>query len=206
MAARPAPRNTLERKALKWPSVGFGAGSLIGCVVVVCSCAHAPPAARTTFLDSVDLVEMTDRMAQSFAGHDAIAGRTQESNRWVISMNRIENHTNQVIPDREKWLYVARLRALLDRSTITQAKNITWIIPPERWAMLQDELGPAPASLRLAPTHQLTGEFTALTNTSGQGRSDAYLAEYHLFDLGDGRLVWSDHWEVKRAISGRTYD
>jgi hypothetical protein len=193
-------------KAHGFGSAGFHACALISLSVLLSACASGAPVARTTFLDSIDLIEMTDRMAQSFSAHEAIASRRPESERWVISMNRIENHTNQIIPDREKWLYVARLRALLDRGALARSKNLTWIIPPERWSMLQDELGPEPAALRLLPTHQLTGEFTALTSTSGHGRSDAYLAEYHLFDLVDGRLIWSDHWEVKRAISGRTYD
>jgi hypothetical protein len=186
--------------------VGIRAIVTCSLALLSCACASDPPVARTTFLDSVDLIEMTDRMAQSFSLDEDIAGRDGDSESWVVSMNRIENHTNQIIPEREKWLYVARLRALLDRSTLSRERNLTWIIPPGRWAMLQDELGPAPATLRLQPTHQLTGEFTALTNTSGQGRSDSYLAEYHLFSLDDGRMIWSDHWEAKRTVSGRTYD
>ncbi len=193
-------------KAHGLPSVGFCARAWWCALLILCACASSPPVARTTFLNSVDLVEMTDRMAQSFAAHEAIANRTPHSAPWVISMNRIENHTNPIIPDREKWLYVARLRALLDRSDLAREASIIWIIPPERWAPLQDELGPEPPVLRLPPTHQLTGEFTALTNTSGRGRSDMYLAAYQLFELQTGRLIWEDRWEVKRAVEGRTYD
>jgi hypothetical protein len=186
-------------------SVGFCA-CFCATASLLASCAMSAPEARTTFLDSVDLIDMTDRMSQSFARNADIAARDSSSDRWIISIHRIENHTNEIIPEREKWLYVARLRALLDQSRLASERNIVWIIPPERWELLKAELGPAPASLRLAPTHELAGEFTALTTTSGSGRSDSYLAEYHLVDLGSGRLVWSDHWEVKRAIEGRTYD
>jgi len=193
-------------KAHGFGSAGFGGGAFLSLLLLPSACASGPPVARTTFLDSVDLVEMTDRMAQSFSMDEDIASRGLQSERWVVSMNRIENHTNQIIPEREKWLYVARLRALLDQSTLSRERNLTWIIPPERWDLLRDELGPAPEVLRLPPTHQLSGEFTALTNTSGQGRSDLYLAEYHLLSLDDGRTIWSDHWEVKRSISGTSYD
>ena|SRR5436190_5705699 len=166
------------------------------------------PKANTTFLQSVDLVNMTDRMAESFAHDDIIGRRTPSDDPWVISIFRVVNHTNQVIPDREKWLYIARLRALLAQSNLAAQRHIIWIIPPERWPMVAEELGVSkePYGLRMNPTHQLTADFLALTNTSGKGRSDAYLCDYQLLDLRSGQIVWEDKWEVKRAISGKTYD
>jgi hypothetical protein len=156
----------------------------------------------------VDLIDMTDRMARSFATHEAISRRTPQDEPWVISIDRVVNHTNEVIPEREKWLYVARLRALLAQTDLAKDRHVLWVMPPERWAMVQEEVGEgdAPPDMRLRPTHVLTAEFSALTNTSGRGRSDAYLAEYHLTNLDTGAIVWSDRWEVKRAVSGRTYD
>jgi hypothetical protein len=168
----------------------------------------AAPQTNTTFLRSVDLTSMTDRMAQSFANGAHLGARTGEDEPWVISMYRVVNHTNQIIPDREKWLYLARLRAILAQSDVTRQRRVIWVIPPERWAMVAEELGISdePYGLRMNPTHQLTAEFHALTNTSGQGRSDAYLCDYQLVDLHTGHIVWEDKWEVKRAISGKTYD
>lgn len=151
---------------------------------------------------------MTDKMAQSFANDEIIGGRTSADQPWVISMYRVVNHTNQIIPDREKWLYLARLRAMLANSDLTRDRRIIWIIPPERWPIVAEELGVSeePYGLRMNPTHQFTAEFHALTNTSGQGRTDAYLCDYQLLDLQSGQIMWEDKWEVKRAISGRTYD
>lgn len=169
------------------------------------ACGGAPKA-RTTFLNSADLVAMTDHMAASFAADPIIGERTPQSPPWVVSLARAQNFTNQIIPDREKWLYMARLRAQLQQSEITRQRNITWVIPPERWPMVQEELGDAPPELRRKPTHEMTAEFGALTNTTGKGRSDSYLCEYQLVDLYDGVIVWSDKWEVKRALSGKTYD
>ncbi len=170
-------------------------------------CGSAPKA-QTTFLRSVDLVDMTDRMAESFAHNSIMTNRGQSDQAWIISINRVTNHTNQIIPDREKWLYIARLRAQLAQSNIARERSLVWIIPPECWPMVAEELGVAhePYGLRMNPTHQLTAEFYALTNTSGQGRSDAYMCDYQLVDLASGQLVWEDKWEVKRAIAGRTYD
>lgn len=167
-----------------------------------------PPRAQTTFLRSVDLIDMTDKMAQSFANNGVIAQRTPADQPWVISINKVANNTNQIIPDREKWLYIGRLRALLAQSDIAKKRGIIWIIPPERWHIVAEELGVSqePYGLRMNPTHVLTADFGALTNTSGRGRSDMYVCSYQLIDLRNGDVVWEDKWEVKRAIAGRTYD
>ena len=173
---------------------------LVGC--------NSTPKAHTTFLRSVDLVDMTDTMAQAFANEPLISSRTAGDSPWIISMYRVVNHTNQIIPDREKWLYLARLRALLAESDIARSRNLIWIIPPERWPIVAQELDASdePHGLRMNPTHLLTAEFHALTNTSGKGRSDAYLCSYQLVDLKSSTIVWEAAWEVKRAVEGRTYD
>jgi hypothetical protein len=166
------------------------------------------PKAKTTFLESVDLINMTDHMAQSFAKDDVIGRRAATDPPWVISIERVTNHTNQLIPDREKWLYIGRLRAVLGEADFSKARSIVWVIPPERWPIIARELPDAkePYGLRMKPTHLLTAEFAALTNTSGRGRSDAYLCDYQLIDLSTSKIEWEDKWEVKRAVSGKTYD
>jgi hypothetical protein len=176
--------------------------------LVLTGCGGGPPKARTTFLRSVDLVDMTDRMAQSFAADGTIGARTEADDPWVISIYRVVNRTNQIIPDGEKWAYIGRLRALLAQADVTREHRIVWVIPPERWALVAEELGVSeePYGLRAAPTHQLTAEFLALTNTSAKGRSDAYLCDYQLLDLRSGAIVWEDSWEVKRSVSGVTWD
>jgi hypothetical protein len=176
--------------------------------LLLVGCETGPPRARTTFLDDVDMVAMTNRMARSFARDDVIGGRTPDSERWIVSIHRIANYTNQLIPEREKWLYVGRLRAVLQQSDLARERNLVWIIPPERWPIVAAELDvpDEPYGLRMDPTHLMTAEFHALTNTSGAGRSDAYLCDYQLVDLGRGTITWEDRWEVKRAVKGRTYD
>lgn len=177
-------------------------------VVATVAASCAPPKARTTFLTSVDLVDMTERMSASFAVTPAIADRARESPRWIISIDRVDNRTNQIIPENQKWAYVGRLRALLTASRISDQKNLVWIVPPERWATIQKELNMfgEPPDLRMPPTHLLTAQFSSLTTTSGAGRSDAYFCSYQLVELATGRLVWEDGWEVKREVMGVTYD
>jgi hypothetical protein len=174
--------------------------SLTGC--------GTPPAANTTFLRSVDLVDMTEQMSRSFAHDPRVSSRTIDDPEWVVSINRVANQTNQIIPDNEKWAYVGRLRAKLAESDLSRERSIVWVVPPERWPLIAKELGEAnqPVELRRPPTHVLTAEFHALTNTSGRGRSDAYVCDYQLVDLSTGSMAWEDAWEVKRAVSGKTYD
>lgn len=185
----------------------FAAAAMIAAVVSGAAGCSAPRV-QTTFLGSVDLVDMTDRMGESLTGSAAMIERSASSDPWVVSCSKVANHTNQIIPDGEKWLYLARLRARLAQSRLAQERSIIWIIPAERWPAIAGELGVSeePYGLRLPPTHVLTAEFHALTNTSGQGRTDAYLCSYQLVALGDGAIVWEDKWEVKRAAEGRTYD
>lgn len=167
-----------------------------------------PPQTRTTFLNSVDLVNMTDRMARSFTQDDRIGTRSEDDQPWVISIYRVVNHTNQIIPDRERWMYIGRMRALLAQTDVAQRRNLIWIIPPERWPIIARELDTPeePYGLRMDPTHQLTAEFRSLTRTSAAGRSDAYVCSFQLIDLRTGTIAWEDAWEVKRAASGLTFD
>ncbi len=178
---------------------------------VLAGCGGGPPTARTTFLNSVDLVHMTDRMAESFAQDETIRASTDTDDPWVISIYRVVNHTNQIMPERERWLYIGRLRSLLSQTDLMRDRRIVWVVPPERWPLIVEELGPEygptdPSMMRRSPTHLLTAEFNALTQTHARGRSDAYLCAFQLVDLESGRIVWEDAWEVKRAVSGLMFD
>ncbi len=176
------------------------------CLAVVVAAGCAPPAAHTTFLNDVDLVDMTDRMAESFANDPVIGRRSDASERWVISIDRVANGTYQVMPSREKWLYTSRLRALLGESDLARRRNIVWVVSPERWPAAAGELGREDVSGRLPPTHLLSAEFQTLTSTSATGRSDMYVCAFQLTELEYGRLVWEDLWEVKYAVRGVTWD
>lgn len=177
-------------------------------VLILLTGCGGPPRVQTTFLGSVDLIDMTNQMAQSFARDEAISARRATDEPWVISIYRVVNHTNQVIPERERWLYIGRMRSLLAQSDIATQRRLIWIVPPERWPAIARELGEAnePPGLRMNPTHLLTAEFNTLTTTSARGRSDMYVCSYQLVDLATGLLVWEDSWEVKRSVTGLTFD
>jgi hypothetical protein len=187
-------------------SVAASLPAIAAVAVLVGGC--AAPKVKTSFLTSVDLVDMTSQMAESFGASPALVDRTPYSPRWIISIDKIVNNTNQIISENEKWAYIGRLRALLTQTKIADQRNLAWIVPPERWPLVAKELNALgePPDLRRPPTHVLTGAFDSLTNSSGQGRSDAYLCAFQLVELRSGAVVWEDSWEVKRVVTGTTYD
>ena len=151
---------------------------------------------------------MTNNLSGSFAHDELINARTNTDDPWVISISDIVNNTQQIIPESERWLYIARLRSCLAQTDCSDQHNLIWILPPEGYQQIDAERKGAPSLFeqRMPPTHLLTGEFVALTNTSSFGRADAYICDYQLVDLETGRIVWEDAWEVKRYAPGTTYD
>ncbi len=74
----------------------FAAGASI--VLVGCS----SPQIDTTRLTSTDIVKMTDEMTASFAGDEVIGERTEGSDEWVVSIDRVRNLSEHPIPMRER--------------------------------------------------------------------------------------------------------
>ena len=145
-------------------------------VLATGGCLSAPEV-RTTFLGSVDLIDMTDQMAMSFAQDPHLSQRTPEDAPWVVSVDRVTNHTNQIMPQREKWLYIGRLRAMLSQSDVASRYDLIWVIPPERWGMVAEELGVSeePYGMRMDPTHLLSAEFghvSLLVSPDGHSQRD----------------------------------
>lgn len=173
------------------------------------------PRVNTTRLMAADLVAMSRKMAHSLLNSPALAGRGPDSPRWVVVMDRAVNLTNTIIPKREKWAFVARLRALLNQSPVLRHSHITFILSRPKAESLAGQEGLPPEGAeasdgemggRLTPTHALSATFYAMTNVSRWGRSDTYLAAFQLIDLSSGLIVWEDKYEVKRAVVRNKFD
>ncbi|MBI1373834.1 MAG: hypothetical protein GC159_14010 [Phycisphaera sp.] len=174
------------------------AASLAAAVAIAASLgACSEPRINNTRLGSTDLVVMTDRMVQSLMANNAVASRTPRSEPWVVTLDRVSNRTNDIIPDGEKWLFMARLRARLSESPSLRDRNLTFIVPAERRGQIEHEGHPAET---LKPTHALAATFHALTTQSRGGRTDTYLCAFELLDLRDDHLVWEDSYEIKQAV------
>lgn len=177
----------------------FVACLLIALPLVGCSV----PKLNTTRLDSIDLVTMTDQMAASLTSSEAITGSDRSSKPWTVTMDRVSNQTNDIMPEGEKRAFLARLRAQLNQSPALASRNITFVAPlAQRQAT--EELQVAPTAIR--PTHALTATFYAASERTRAARSDAYLAAFQLLDLKTNQIVWEDRYEVKYAVQRNKLD
>lgn len=171
--------------------------------LVLAGCSE--PRVSNTRLDADDLRLMTDRMVESLLTSPAIAGRTADSGRWVIAMDRVTNRTNEVIPLRERWAFMNRLRALLNESESMRDRNLAFVLSAEAADALNQRQWEV-AGRRAQPTHALAATFYALTGFAHEGRTDAYFCGFRLADLRSDELVWEDRYEVKRSVMRNKLD
>ena len=168
---------------------------------------------RTTRMTSADLIESTEHMAQSLAGSDLLAGRSPASPPMVITINRVQNLSSDVISLSEQWMVVARVRNAMPIQELSQKRNVLFVIPPEQQQMLREagydaDLGKP----SLQPTHVMTATFLSAAragqNNKGltEVRTDLYYLEYSIFDLESRQVAWSDRFEFKRQASGIMID
>lgn len=165
-------------------------------LAVVALGACATPRVSTTQLTPADVVSMTDRMTVSLLEDEVIGTRDGDSERWVISIDRVRNLTEHPMTVRQRWAAMARLRSRLAQTDFAQERNIAWILPPDRWQQYASD-SYNPRAQRLLPTHSLHATFYSDTTSSLAGRSDAYLCAFTLTDLNTGSVIWEDSFEVK---------
>jgi hypothetical protein len=173
--------------------------------------ACAARGATSTRLTGDDLSEFAARTAQAMQESDAFKLRDESSPRMVIAISRVENLTNDLIPRREQWAMMARVRDSGAMVNLGRRKNFALVIPAEHLeeGLRTGVLEPGTGDLR-APTHEMTGTLLSATRSGAasgvRARTDAYVCEFRLTDLASGELVWSDGFEIKRAAMGRSFD
>jgi hypothetical protein len=177
----------------------FRCASIFACLIFLAGCGD--PQIHSTRLGSADLVTMTDQMTASLMGSDSIASRGAASAPWVITMDRVSNQSSDIIPEREKWAFVARLRSQLNHSPALQQRNIRFVLSKHAAEQVAERY-----DQRLVPTHALAATFYSITNLGRAARSDAYLCAFQLLDLRDDQLVWEDRYEVKYATVRNRFD
>ncbi|MHB1156833.1 MAG: hypothetical protein ACYC26_08340 [Phycisphaerales bacterium] len=175
-------------------------GSFLLMMVLLTLASCGAPRVENVRLDSADLTAMTDRMAESLLINPAIASRTANDEPWVITLDRVTNDTSDIIPEGEKWAYMARLRALLSRSPALNAHALRFVLPSAH-AQSLDEPG-----RRLTPTHALAATFYTADNYSRQARSAMYLCAFELLDLRSDKIIWEDRYELKRSVTRSEWD
>jgi hypothetical protein len=161
--------------------------------------------AKTTFLNSDDMVTMTDQMAQSIMSDPDIA-REMAKGPLKIVIKPVDNETNEIIRDNRKELFVERLRGLLASNQALHDK-FTWVLNKSDYDKLRSEEIPesqlGPVETRILPDYALYAVFLADTRVSSTRRSDTYLCQYKLTRLsGDtaGVELWTGQYETSKHI------
>ena len=179
---------------------------LVLLTAMLTACSQPPRSTRPT-VD--DFNEITTAMAQSLSKSQAIARRGPDSDPWIVSIDRVQNLSSDVMTPSEQWALVERVRSALPLRELDRLKNIRFVLPPERvQQMRRDPNAPEFADLasRRQPTHTMTATFRSLTRAQAKRRSDLYYVEFEVVDLRTGQPVWSDRFEFKRAAQGELRD
>jgi hypothetical protein len=177
------------------------------CILMVSSlagCTSAVQSGHNTFLDSMDLRQMTDQMARSIVSDARVQQAIARDGALNVVVQPVENRmTAEVLPRGQAEGFTARVRALLSQHNPNQ---FVWILNRDdfydlRKKELEVSLGPAPEAIN--PQYALTAVFSSLSNETDKGRSDFYVCTYELTDLQKRNVLWTDSYKVKKsAVKG----
>jgi hypothetical protein len=184
------------------PSVFIG-----GCLLFLLGCTSAVESGRSTALDSVDLVQMTDDMAAKIVADPKVQAAIAKDGQLSVVVQPVENRmVAEVLPRGPAQAFTARVRVLLARHA---PDRFAWVMNRDAFYDLRAretdiDLGPPPE--RVQPRYALTSIFSSLTKEDVKRRSAYYLCEYQLTDLSGGNLLWSGSYEVKKIAVRKFLD
>lgn len=178
---------------------------LLACVVLALGACAQPQSTRMT---GEDFIAMSEEMSQSLMRADALARRGPDSERWVISIERVRNLSSDIMTRAEQWAIIARLRGTLPLQELERDKNIVFVLPPERVRELRAsdehiELDERFGAQRPEPTHTMSATFRSITRAQERSRVDVYFCEFEIIDLRTGEPIWTDRFEYQRRARGR---
>ena len=168
--------------------------------LVVAGCTSAVQSGSNTFLDGVDLEQMTDKMARSIVADPRVQSAIAKDGSMKVVLQPVENQlTAEILPRGQAEAFTARVRALLSERNPQQ---FVWILNRDEFYDLRGKeltvpLGPAPEAIN--PQYALTAVFSSLTQESSKGRNDFYVCRYELSDLQTRGVLWSDSYKVKKS-------
>lgn len=162
---------------------------------------------RTSRLAVDDMRMIVDQTIEKLAASDFVRERDATSPPIVITAQRVENRTSDVITRSERWYLMQAVATEVVSSGLARERSIVIVIPRER---LEDAKRRGTIS-ELAgeqrdPTHVLEATFRSLTRSDGSVREDLYYCEYRVTDLQSGAIAWADAVEIKRAAFGRSFN
>ena len=191
---------------MKWCPSPLSAAPALALILTGCT-AGAP---RTTRMTADDFDAMIAAMAASFIQSDAVASRTPDSPPWIITIDKVQNLTSDVMTDAEQWAIMARLRNSAPIRALWDQKNIRFVIPAQRVARLRRRHGPTAFDESFGsqrrPTHEMSATFRCVTRAIARQRTELYFCEFEIIDLATAEPVWADRFEYKRVARGHVWD
>lgn len=181
----------------------------VGLVVAVVFAHGCATAQRTTRITVNDLEAISHAMAASLAASDALGDRNRDSPVWIVSIDKVQNLSSDVMTESEQWSVIARLRSSLPIQALWDQKNVRFVIPVDRLESLRHAHGGdwgQGFGTQRRPTHQMAATFRSITRAGAENRTDLYFCEFQILDLVTGEPVWSDKFEYKRAAAGHILD
>ena len=169
-------------------------------MMLLSGCGSAVQSGHNTALDSIDLQQMTDRMAASIAGNPSVQAAIAREGPLKIVVQPVENEmTAEILPRGQADAFTARVRYLLSQRA---GNRFTFIMNRDTFYELRKreldvDLGPAPDAIN--PDYALVAKFRTLTHENSKMRSSAYLCVYELSNLLDRTVLWTDKYEVKKS-------
>jgi PBP1b-binding outer membrane lipoprotein LpoB len=179
--------------------------SAVSVMLAGCAGPAINPHARSTFLNSHDLVNMTDQMAASIAS-DPIITKITARHPMVIVLTPLKNDTNELIPRDQGDTFLHRVRVLLTAHQSLR-RHFEFVLNPATFNRLQKQEGISTAQLgpragRVLPQYALQATFYADTKVAPKYRSDYYLCTFFLTNIHSGRIIWEGSYETKKAVHG----
>ena len=183
-------------------ALALGLAMLVG--VAACNKTAINSKAETSFLDSTDLVTMTDQMAAAIASDSDVAAVTARKP-MIVVMQELRNRTNEILRSPGKEIFVHRVRALLAEKQVLR-QQFKFVLNRNAYDRLLKQEGFSASNLgetvdRIVPEYALTATFYADTKVNLDQRSDYYLCTYQLTHLGTGQILWEGKYETKKAIT-----
>jgi hypothetical protein len=167
-------------------------------------CASTP---RSTSLTVDDLSTTATELSAKLAASNFMHDRTAESPRMVITLSKVENLSNDLIPSGEQWYMMARLRDSFPIGELRMKRNLVFVIPAEHLQAGRDaDNFPANFAGSRQPTHEMTATFRSARRASGLDRTEGYDCEFRITDLTTGELCFAETVGFKRIAHGRSYD
>lgn len=171
---------------------------------VVTACAPQ----RSSRLSIGDVDAIVAQTKQSLTASRFIQSRSPASPPIVLSVQKVENLTSDVITESEQWAMMVEIsNDVFVRSPLGRNANIKLIVPRERLTMARRRgVVPAFESADELPTHIMTATFRSVTRDNAAQRYDEYYCEYQITELLSREIVWSDRVKLTRKAFGRAFN